>query len=123
MKVVNGTTILFLTNRFQRVMKNELDLNDTNFRILSVYIPEIRKKTNCFTSCNEDYNEPGHTPWYDRPWYDRPWYDRPWYDRPWYSRPWHGRPWYDRSWHGRPWHRLGIDFYEHDKKYLYRNLS
>jgi len=85
MKVVNyRNTILILTNRFQRVINNDLDLNETNFRILSVYIPEIRKKTNCFTSCNENYRKPGYTPWPHEPWHGKPWHGRPWRGRPWW---------------------------------------
>ncbi|XP_018313754.1 major royal jelly protein 3 [Mycetomoellerius zeteki] len=54
MKVVNhGKCLMVLTNRFQRVFTNTLNLNETNFRILAMNIEEIRDETNCFASCSE----------------------------------------------------------------------
>lgn len=71
---INGERLLILTNRFQRVMTNTLDLNETNFRILEMNILQIKKETNCFDSCKDDYNK--HHGHYGpgRPWYRKPWY-------------------------------------------------
>ncbi|XP_067210014.1 major royal jelly protein 3-like [Linepithema humile] len=44
--------LLILTNRFQRIVTNTLNLSETNFRILSVDVAQIRKETNCFASCS-----------------------------------------------------------------------
>ena len=48
--------LLIATNRLQRVFNNNLNLNETNFRILELDIIKI-KKTKCF-----DSNYHGHKP-------------------------------------------------------------
>ncbi|KAG5332390.1 MRJP2 protein, partial [Acromyrmex heyeri] len=76
MKVVNHRkSLMILTNRIQRVITDTLNLNETNFRILTMDVEVIRNETNCFASCSEDHSKPEHhMPWHDRPWYDRFWY-------------------------------------------------
>nr|XP_012227140.1 PREDICTED: major royal jelly protein 1-like [Linepithema humile] len=44
--------LLILSNRYQRAATNTRNLNETNFRVLSMNAAEIRKETNCFASCN-----------------------------------------------------------------------
>lgn len=95
MKVINrGDNLVVLTNRFQRVMNNTLDLNETNFRICSIDMKQIRKDTNCFASCNYTYyiNDKHHGHRHD----EKPWNHKPWCDKSWYGESWYGKPWEDK---------------------------
>ncbi|KAL6265635.1 hypothetical protein P5V15_002429 [Pogonomyrmex californicus] len=47
----NAQKLLILTNRYQRVLTNTLNLNETNYRVLWIDQAEIQKETKCFDSC------------------------------------------------------------------------
>ncbi|KYN02082.1 Major royal jelly protein 1 [Cyphomyrmex costatus] len=51
--------VLIATNRLQRVVNNNLNLNETNFRILELDIMKIKKETKCCNSNHHGYN-PGY---------------------------------------------------------------
>ncbi|KAL0131474.1 hypothetical protein PUN28_002774 [Cardiocondyla obscurior] len=76
MKVVNhGTTLMMLTNRFQRVYTSTLDLNETNYRVLGISMEEVREETNCFDSCKYDYDKSDrHEPWRHKYWQRKLWH-------------------------------------------------
>ncbi|XP_011698378.1 PREDICTED: major royal jelly protein 3-like [Wasmannia auropunctata] len=48
----HSKSMKILTNRCQHSIIGAMNINETNFRILSMDIAEIRKATNCFASCN-----------------------------------------------------------------------
>jgi len=47
--------LMILTNRYQRIMTDTLNVNETNFRILTMDITQIQDETNCFASCSDDH--------------------------------------------------------------------
>lgn len=50
LKVRHGE-LLVLTNRYHIHLVDKLNLNEINFRFLSIPITEIQKNTNCYSSC------------------------------------------------------------------------
>lgn len=52
----NENYLWMLTNRFQRVITDTLNTNETNFRILSINLEEVKEHTKCFDSCSYNHN-------------------------------------------------------------------
>ncbi|XP_028045780.1 major royal jelly protein 1 [Monomorium pharaonis] len=50
LKIRHGE-LLVLSNRYHLHISNKLNINEINFRFLSMPIAEIEKNTNCFSSC------------------------------------------------------------------------
>jgi hypothetical protein len=46
----HDSSLMIMTNRYQRVITNTLNLKETNFRILSMSMAEIKSQTHCFHS-------------------------------------------------------------------------
>ncbi|XP_011874259.1 PREDICTED: uncharacterized protein LOC105565567 [Vollenhovia emeryi] len=120
MKVTNrGEKLMILTNRFQRVFDDTLNLNETNFRILAVVIDQIRQETNCFASCENDH-KPGnhghghHGHWHHGHGHRGHGHPRHGSGKPWYGKPWYGKPWYGKPWYGKPGHSFD-KHYKYDK--------
>ncbi|XP_072767265.1 major royal jelly protein 1-like [Anoplolepis gracilipes] len=56
MKVIHAfkSELMILTNRYERVICNTLNLNEINFRVFSMDIEKIQNKTNCFDSSDKE---------------------------------------------------------------------
>ncbi|CAL1679840.1 unnamed protein product [Lasius platythorax] len=57
MKVVHTYKLhqlLVLTNKYQNVITDTLNINEINFRVFSMDIKKIREETNCFVSCEKE---------------------------------------------------------------------
>ncbi|XP_025992716.1 major royal jelly protein 1 [Solenopsis invicta] len=50
-KIRNGE-LLIISNRYHLFISDSYNINEINFRILSIPITDIEKDTNCFSSCN-----------------------------------------------------------------------
>ncbi|XP_011684683.1 PREDICTED: major royal jelly protein 1-like [Wasmannia auropunctata] len=51
LKIRNGE-LLVMSNRYQLHVINALDINEVNFRVLSMPITEVERDTKCYSSCN-----------------------------------------------------------------------
>ncbi|XP_036145852.1 major royal jelly protein 2 isoform X2 [Monomorium pharaonis] len=59
---IRGGSLIGLSNRFQRFVTGTSNLNEINFRILSMHTEEIETKTKCFASCNKHHHKHKHCP-------------------------------------------------------------
>ncbi|KAL6263892.1 hypothetical protein P5V15_003973 [Pogonomyrmex californicus] len=89
---VRKENLLGLSNRFQHVYSGTLNLNETNFRIFSIDISQIRKeKENCFASCKHHNHRSWIRPDKPKPWFkpDKSWsHWIPWYLKYWFNGKW-----------------------------------